>query len=277
MRLISVYREGGTLASDALLLELDQRARLFVDRRGEEELVRALEALASRTQDLVTQTMTVDFQNERAFQERLARLEKGRSKLTGLRTIENALYCMGILSDRLYPAREEQDPRTAIPAMVDVLWPESPAEEILHVDLASLMQAEPWRPRWELLSVRLFAFSYHLAVEFKDNETAKGELSERVDLGVRELAHGKPCPPNIEKFLEHRSNDYFRLVRPGLPFVGTSPTAFVAGSFAWNCGRTMSLPVRLIGAREWAIAFRRLDSLIAAYKDLRAKDLRPKT
>lgn len=252
-------------SKDALLLELAQRTQRFVDRRGDGELVRALEAWVFRTPDLVGRLITTDFQDVREFHDRLEKLERRDSGGSGLRTLENALYCMGILPERLYPARHEQDPRTALPAMLDVLWPMTAAEDALHGELAGLIEAEPWRPRWELFSLRAFAMAYLITLASQRDEAASKKLSDRVERAVTDRAHGTLGPPNVEQFLAHRSNEYFRVVKSGGPVAGISPTAFVGGAFAWYCKRTLSLPVRLIGAREWAIAYRRLESMIEAH------------
>jgi len=184
---------------------------------------------------------TTDFQDAREFQQRLGKLEQRPSTGSGIRTLEHALYCMGILSERLYPARQEQDPRTALPAMLDVLWPMTPAEDALHAELSGLIEAEPWRPRWELLALRGFAFSYLIALKSTIDKAASRKLNDRVDRAVNERAQGAPCPPNVEQFLDHRSKEYFRAVKAGGPVAGISPTAFVGGAFAWYCKRTGSI------------------------------------
>jgi hypothetical protein len=81
---------------------LDRRVSRFVDRRGEEELVRALETWVHATPNLVAQVATLEFHDERRLQERLAHLER-ESPRPGLRRIEHALYCMGILPNAWRP------------------------------------------------------------------------------------------------------------------------------------------------------------------------------
>lgn len=258
--------DAATQQSDALLVEIDQRVQRFVARRGEEGLVEALEAWVHRTPNLLAEVTTGPFKDPVEFEKRLAHLEQRHSAGRGLRQLDHALYCMGVLRHRLAPPVEEHDPRTAVPAMLEVVWPTTPEERGLRLELARLIEADLARATWELCSLRTWAFSFLLAAHFADDVDAGNQLNARVNQLLDGRTHGEEVPPNFAEFLAHRRREYFKVVQQGSPKSEFMATPIIAGTFAWYCRRTLDLRVRLIGAREFTVAYRRLNVMIAAYR-----------
>ena len=258
--------DAATAESDALLIELDKRTERLVAKRGEEALVSALEAWVHRTESLVAMVQANPFKDAEEFEKRLAQLERKHSAGGGLRKLDHALYCMGVLKQRLAPPEQEQDPRTAVPAMLDAVWPLSSEEVGLRLELSNLIPSDLPRATWELYSLRAWAFSFLLSAHYLDDVEAGNQLGERVQQLLAERYHGEEGPPNFKQFLEHRRNEYFKIVQKGGPKSELMLTPVIASTFAWYCRRTLDLRVRLIGAREFTIAFRRLNPAIAAYR-----------
>lgn len=257
----------GTDHHYALLLELDERVERFVKRRGDEELVRSLEAWVHQTEHMLAVIKTFDFHDQKAFEERLTHLERRHSAGKGLRKLDHALYCMGVLTDRLDPRREEQVPRPTVSAMLEVVWPRTPEEQDLRTELAGLMEAELARSTWELGALRLWTASCVLSIHFKDEPAGK-ELGALLSQQFNDRTRGEWGPPNLAEFLAHRHKDYFKLVDLDAPRSKFLTNAVIAGTFAWYCRRTLDLRVRLIGAREFRVAYNRLDAMVEAYKAL---------
>lgn len=226
----------------------------------------ALEGWVHRTPYLVAMVTTSPFKDPEEFEKRLAHLEQQHSAGRGLRQLDHALYCMGILRHRLAPPVEEQDPRTAVPAMLEVVWPTTPEESGLRLELARLIEAHLARATWELCSLRTWAFSFLLSLHFGDDIDAGKQLSARVNQLLDGRTEGEEVPPDFAEFLAHRNREYFKIVEKGSPKSELMATPVIAGTFAWYCRRTLDLRVRLIGAREFTIAYHRLNVMIAAYR-----------
>lgn len=258
--------EAATEQSDAILLELDKRTDRLVARRGEEALVSALEAWVHRTLSMVATVQASPFEDPDKFGKRLADLERKHSVSGGLRKLDHALYCMGILRHRLAPPQQAQDPRTAVPAMLEAVWPTTPEDVSLRLELSSLIEADLARAAWELYSLRAWTFSFLLTAHFVDDVDAGNQLAERTQPLLNDRVEGEEVPPDFKKFLEHRRTEYFKVVQKGGPKSEFLLTPVIAGTFAWYCRRTLDLRVRLIGAREFTIAYRRLNAAIAAYR-----------
>ena len=253
-------------ARHALLVELDQRIDRFFAKRGEPGLLEAVDLWWNRIDGLATITNTIDFQVASRFQNLVSQLERDHSGGKGLRKLEHVLYCTGVLSARIVPQPEEQDPRTAVPAMLEVVWPFSAAERDLRAELDGLIGAEPWRATWELYALRAWAFTYAKSLAFQDDPPAAMRLSTLLERQVRGRVGGELAPANLEQFVKQRTDEYSRCAMPDNPAYGRSPTAFIGSFFAWYCRRTQDLQVRLIGAREYAIAHTRLQEMIEAYR-----------
>lgn len=160
---------------------------------------------------------------------------------------------------------ERPEPRTAVPHMLEVVWPFTKAEEAIRVRLRELTKQDTGVIKWELFALRCWVLQLAIAGELKD-DTARGDkLKMQVLKQVEGRASDVPGPADLTTWIAKRLEGFNAAMAPA-ESGGETPllTTVIGRQFARNLESTES-EVRSIGAKAFATAYRELRVLTEAW------------
>jgi len=255
------WKASGELTPE--LKELDEKVARFVSDHGTKALEQAVDLWIDRTGGA---SLLLMFVKPEWLEQATTRLATG-STAGGFATLVQTLDRLGVLSvgDLAGDPTWQPEPRTAVPQMLEVVWPFTKAEEKVRVRLRELTKHDISLIKWELFALRAWVLQLAIGGELKDDPVRRLKLNQQVMKQVEGRASDVPGPADLASWIAKRHEGYNAAVEPELES-GNTPllTTAVGRQFA-RALQSTDPEARSIGSKVFASAYWQLKALVKAW------------
>jgi len=258
------WKASGELTPE--LEELDEKVARFVSDYGTKALEQAVDLWVDRTggSQLLPMFIRPDWLSKAS-----QLLEASGSAGAGFTALVQTLDRLGVstIGGLIRDHSSMPDPRTAVPHMLEVVWPFTKAEEAVGVRLRELTKRDTGLVKWELFAIRTWALQMVIAGVLKDDPARGNKLRMQVLKQVEGRATGVAGPDDLTNWIAKRLEGFNAAAMPsGESGAEDTPllTVVIGRQFARNLESTDS-EVRSVGAQAFANAYRELKALVEAW------------